>query len=327
MAKKKNDFRPELRTGNDFFETASAFQKYLRRCNAKEALHFGQDLFFSGKHGFHKYVWKRLVTVMMEDIGFADLELMPSVVGLYNSYKYLMTLKTKQGQALAWLATSKAITIAAEGKKNRIVDNAKIWAMKSGIRYTMTHDPVGKQDEGLLESFYHACKNQDEKKALIYAHTFCKSYHTDKIINKAIEVAVAFHKPETVNLIMAIKYLYDETLRAKKDYWHAVTFIPMILCRTETDTSSLGQMAKDAMMGKFSTPIPEFAVDFHTKKGKKKGLKYFVKEGSKVNNAVVFKEEDFYWEFAKKYFFDYDDGLVTEYGYQADDEPQKTLFG
>lgn len=324
MAKKKNGFKPQLRTGNDWYETASAFQKCIRRCQTQDALHFGHDLFSSN---YHKYTWKRLMTIVMEDVGLAELGLLTELVGLYRTYKQMQAAKTPQGKALAWLATAKAISITSESKKNRLVDNAKLWAMKSGVSYPLTHDPNGKEDDGLLESFFHAAKEQDEKKALVYAHNFCKSFPAKRLLDKAIEVVITDHTIETINMVQAVNFFYEELLHEKKEYHHAITLIPILLCRRETNDGKLNGLAKDAMQGKYTVPIPEYAIDFHTLRGKKKGLKEFIKEGSKVNNEVLFEWDDFYWDFTKKYMMDYDDGLVTEDGYTPNDEPQKSLFG
>jgi hypothetical protein len=83
------------------------------------------------------------------------------------------------------------------------------------------------------------------------------------------------------------------------------------------------------MPGKFFKEVPDYALDVHTRRGKRKGrgLMFFYNEGSKINNEVKVQDDDFYMAFIKKYFYDYDNGLVTEAGYNSSDSGQKNLFG
>lgn len=325
MNKPKTDYVPNLPNGNDFFETASAFQKYLRRCNTNAALNFGYDLF----DRYHNYVWKRLVTVVFEDVGFANLSLSNDIICYYQSYKALIDLKDPNAKKLAWLATAKAITIVSESNKSRLVDNAKIYALKCGETFEPSVTKMGRPDDDLIESFREACQAKDsdaEKRALYYAHKYCSQYTTKVFFNSVLEFTMIAYKPETLKQIAAIKFLYDEFLAAKKSYKLSLTFLVLVLCRADADTS-LNEAAKETMLGKHIQPIPDFAVDFHTRRGKKKGLKFFASEGSKLEKQVFFEGDDFYLTFANKYFHDYDDGIVTEDGYNSKDKPQQTLFG
>lgn len=324
--KKQNSFKPQLKNGKDFFETASAFQKSVRRGIVEDSLHFAQVLFFSN---YHNYVWKRLATIVFEDIGFGTINLSVDVQGLYANYVQLMADKTPRSKKIAWLMTSKAIIISCKADKTRVVDNAKIWAMKSGAPQKLTHDPNGKEDDGLLESFSRSCSSQNMRLSLLYAHRFCMKYGAARMINKMVEIAAIHHSTETIKLVSSIVALYDGLMKVKKEYWLPLTFLTMILCSNEFDDDESKELSRKAMTDQFETDIPDYALDVHTSRGKrmKRGYMFFQEHGSIINNEVKFDGQDFFDDFSKKYFSDLDAGTVTERGYQSDDEPQATLFG
>ena len=74
----------------DFFESASAMQKAIRRSDEQVALFFSTELYLSG---YRKYVWKRLLIIASEDIGLADPNLVTKIVSLKQSFNFTDIMK------------------------------------------------------------------------------------------------------------------------------------------------------------------------------------------------------------------------------------------
>jgi len=327
MAKKTNTFAPVLKSGSDFFETASAFQKCTRRGETEKALHFAQDLFLSN---YHKYVWKRLVIIICEDIGFAHHDLIVKACGLYEIYKANHKVGSPTSKAVAWLATARAIIQACEGNKNRIVDDAKLWAMKSGTSFDFLVDKNGKQDDAYLDSMVEACKLGEEQEALVFGFKYAEDYPLKALFVRLLEASVLTCCIDGIQMVSSAFHLYDELLREKKEYHLPLTFIVMTINRYRENNGRDKTMtlARQAMMGQFKCEIPDYALDVHTRRGKIKGRRYqfFIDEGSKISNSVGIEDDSFYNKFAVGYLQDLDSGKVTEDGYTSQDAPQKTLF-
>jgi replication-associated recombination protein RarA len=188
------------RKNYDFFEASSAMQKAIRRNEEKTAIFFAIEIAGSG---YSEYVWKRLMVICSEDIGLANNSAVVHVTALYASWKVIFDKNPEEGT----LPIIHAVMILCRSQKSRIIDNVKIWALKTGIN------------------------------------------------------------PE----------------------------------------------------------IPEYALDFHTRRGKILGktLKDFVKTGSQISNAVTIAGNEFYQKFAEQFFNDKTDNKIPETGYS----PKNVFYG
>ena len=72
-------YRMMTKHGHDFGEAASALQKSIRRGLEEEAMYWALDFSLAN---YHAYLWKRLVTIAIEDIGAANLPLVQFVIAL-----------------------------------------------------------------------------------------------------------------------------------------------------------------------------------------------------------------------------------------------------
>ena len=118
----------ELKTRKDFdfFESASAMQKAIRRSDEQVALFFSTELYLSG---YRKYVWKRLLIIASEDIGLADPDLITRILSLKQSCDFINEVATKGFDDI--IPVVHAVLLMCRCDKSRLVDNAKIWAMKN----------------------------------------------------------------------------------------------------------------------------------------------------------------------------------------------------
>jgi replication-associated recombination protein RarA len=98
--------------GYDFFEVSSALQKEIRRGNDEAAVYWAFE--FIPK--FEAYIWKRLKTILNEDIGIANPGLIPIVDALENQYY----------QSKDTLALTNAVLLMARSPKTRIACHLSI---------------------------------------------------------------------------------------------------------------------------------------------------------------------------------------------------------
>jgi hypothetical protein len=96
--------------GYDLFEVVSSLQKEIRRGKIKEAFFWAYELHISG---FHQYLWKRLITISMEDIGAANPDIIPQVKACKENYY-------ENDKAL--LALSCAVVFMCRSPKSRLTD-------------------------------------------------------------------------------------------------------------------------------------------------------------------------------------------------------------
>ena len=66
---KKDEYEMRMKGGYAFDEVASAMQKAIRRGQEEEALYWAMEIFESG---YWKYVFRRLVVIAMEDVGWSN---------------------------------------------------------------------------------------------------------------------------------------------------------------------------------------------------------------------------------------------------------------
>lgn len=106
----------ELRTRNgyDFYESASALQKGIRRGDAKVAGFFALELWSSG---YRDYVWKRLFTISAEDCyGLITYE----IESLYKAYCFI---NEKAAEPKGRVFISKAVILLCDVRKSRDADH------------------------------------------------------------------------------------------------------------------------------------------------------------------------------------------------------------
>jgi replication-associated recombination protein RarA len=122
--------RKRLRTGRgyDFYEVASAMQKGIRRNDPKIAGYFALELFESG---YHKYVWKRLLTVSAEDCAGVITH---EIKSLHQSFQFVNE-RTKKDVVKGRIFISKAVLILCEAMKSRESDHLQnlVYDRKLGI--------------------------------------------------------------------------------------------------------------------------------------------------------------------------------------------------
>lgn len=113
-------WEPRLKSGNDFYESISALQKYLRRGMELEAMSVGVDLCSSGYDGA---CWRRLCIIACEDVGLAN----PSVVVLVNNLAQIWERLKQKGNGKGKLPETNILALAicaiARSSKNRIGDD------------------------------------------------------------------------------------------------------------------------------------------------------------------------------------------------------------
>jgi len=125
---RKNKSRFELKTSSGYRldEVVSALQKSIRRCQEKQTLFWGLELWQSG---FWKYLLRRLKTISAEDIGLANVEALIMINVFYTScileeQDYIKTGKNKKYGPYKpeELQVTEILMYFARAKKSRIVD-------------------------------------------------------------------------------------------------------------------------------------------------------------------------------------------------------------
>ncbi len=110
-------FKKKTVRGYDFYESASAMQKAIRRADAKVAGYFALELFHSG---FWKYVWKRLLTISAEDCyGVITKE----IWSLYQSFLFVNGGEKVKRPKKGRIFISKAVILLCMCGKSRDADH------------------------------------------------------------------------------------------------------------------------------------------------------------------------------------------------------------
>lgn len=114
-------------------------------------------------------------------------------------------------------------------------------------------------------------------------------------------------------LFIADKNVSDGTL----PIIHAI----LELCRSKK-SRHLDHAKVWALSTDYRPDVPDYALDTHTRRGKKMGrsLKFFVEEGSKINNFVDLgnANDEFYHEFFDQALADWADKKIPDQGYDTD---------
>lgn len=170
----------KTRKNYDFYECSSAFQKEIRRSNEKTALFFGFELYASG---YSKYIWKRMLVIASEDIGIADDMVAVKLNSLYQNWKMIQETGAN-GSSVPFIH---AIIILARAKKSRLVDHAKIYAMKTNDNFDIPnyafdmHTRKGKQMKRGNDFFInHGAKLENKKEMTDIYEDFFNNFLNDK---------------------------------------------------------------------------------------------------------------------------------------------------
>ena len=125
----------KTRSGYDFFEVSSAYQKCVRRGLEEKALHFAYELYISG---MAEYFWKRTVIIAMEDVGLADPDAITHVNSLRDAYLYLHDKSDPHER----LAIFQAVIYLCRAEKSRLVDWTKMQVVNTHARKTDPKTPL-----------------------------------------------------------------------------------------------------------------------------------------------------------------------------------------
>lgn len=110
------------KSGKDFNEVASAFQKAIRRGLEEDALYWGTEL---DQAGYGEYAWKRMRIICSEDIGLAEPALPAVIRALYDNWVD-QRKKSDEKHTSERLFFIHGILLLVRAKKSRIVDHASI---------------------------------------------------------------------------------------------------------------------------------------------------------------------------------------------------------
>jgi replication-associated recombination protein RarA len=102
------------KSGYDFFELSSAFQKAIRRGDEDLALRCAAGYWASGHI---KYVWKRLLVIVSEDVGLAEPNAPQIIWSLYQKYLFWV-----ENGGTGKLEYYHAVSYLARCKKSRYID-------------------------------------------------------------------------------------------------------------------------------------------------------------------------------------------------------------
>ncbi len=121
--------RLETTRGYDLLDVASALQKTIRRGETKLAGYFAHEIVASG---YHKYVWKRLLTISAEDMAEGITK---EIKALHDSFQFINEGLAKGKKIKGRIFISKAVIILSEAKKSRDADHMQclLYDKKIGI--------------------------------------------------------------------------------------------------------------------------------------------------------------------------------------------------
>lgn len=107
--------------GYDFFEISSAFQKSVRRGKIDESCYWATELLNSN---YHKYLWKRILIITVEDIGIAEPDAIVRIKALHDTFFSLIghyKVETKEPRIMVY----QAIYYLCKAPKTRLADYMK----------------------------------------------------------------------------------------------------------------------------------------------------------------------------------------------------------
>lgn len=122
-----NDPWAKAKTRNDLQadEVISALQKSIRRGLTREACEFAYELYITGPH-FEEKLWRRLLAISVEDIGFGNLE-----ASIYLNTLNQMRQEFSYNESDRVMFVFHAIRILTESTKDRSTDLLKNIVIKN----------------------------------------------------------------------------------------------------------------------------------------------------------------------------------------------------
>lgn len=120
--------RLTTKSGLDFYEASSAFQKCIRRGLEDEAMQFAVELH---EGGFGEYLWKRMRVIASEDVGLGEPMACVVVRALYENWKEQHKEDKTSGKTTHRLYVAQAVLYLSRCKKSRLVDHFNIWHFRS----------------------------------------------------------------------------------------------------------------------------------------------------------------------------------------------------
>lgn len=119
------------KSGLDFYEVSSAFQKSLRRGLEDEAMSFAVELHESG---YGEYMWKRMQVVASEDVGLAEPLVFVQIRTLHGIWREQRKEDKTTGKTTHRLYVAHAVLLLARCKKSRLVDHFNIWHFRNPVK-------------------------------------------------------------------------------------------------------------------------------------------------------------------------------------------------
>lgn len=187
------------RKGYDFFECSSAFQKSIRRGVEQDALFFGIELAGSG---YAEYVWRRILIISSEDIGLADPNVCVQAQALYKNWQVIAAKNHEEGV----IPLIHAILLLSRSQKSRVVDNAKMFALKSDYNppvpdYALdTHTRRGKRMGRGYDFFLSTGSKLENVNASVsdpyedFFHQYLTDYNDKKVPITGYDSRNVYHK-------------------------------------------------------------------------------------------------------------------------------------
>jgi replication-associated recombination protein RarA len=128
MANEPRDPWVSVRTVHDFAadEVISALQKEIRRGNTENAVLLAYEMYLTSVE-LEQYLWKRLLVISVEDVGFGN----PQAAGLVHSL-YEMHNVFSRGEGDRLLFVIHAVRLLCESPKDRSTDEMVNW-MKDAV--------------------------------------------------------------------------------------------------------------------------------------------------------------------------------------------------
>lgn len=120
--------RLTTKSGLDFFEASSAFQKCIRRGLEDEAMQFAVEIH---EGGYGEYLWKRMRVIASEDVGLAEPMACVIIRSLYENWKEQYKEDKTTSKTTHRLYVAQAVLYLARCKKSRLVDHFNIWYFRS----------------------------------------------------------------------------------------------------------------------------------------------------------------------------------------------------
>ena len=106
------------KNGYTLFDASSAMQKGIRRNQEREALFWAFELW---EGGYHKYVWKRLLYILSEEVSIAEPTMPAQIKALHDLY--IWAQKEYSSEGVGKLYMIHAVVLLSRAKKSRVCNN------------------------------------------------------------------------------------------------------------------------------------------------------------------------------------------------------------